>query len=93
MTAIKRVFMVDGKPFFPLGGQSSTSSAYNSNEIEPAFQAVKLLHGNTLLTDVYWEHIEPEEGKFDFSMVDDLLASARRHGLKLILLWFATWKK
>jgi hypothetical protein len=92
MTAIKRVFMVDGKPFFPLGGQSSTASAYNDRESEQAFRAVKLLHGNTLWTDVYWEHIEPEEGKFDFKMVDDLIASARRYGVKLILLWFATWK-
>jgi hypothetical protein len=92
MATVKRVFMVDGRPFFPLGGQSSTASAYNDKESETAFKAVKLLHGNTLWTNVYWEHIEPEEGKFDFTMVDDLLASARRYGLKLILLWFATWK-
>lgn len=92
MTAVKRVFTVDGKPFFPLGGQSSTSSAYNDKESEQAFKAVKILHGNTLWTDVYWEHIEPEEGKFDFKMVDDLIASAKRYGVKLILLWFATWK-
>jgi len=41
---------------------------------------------------VYWLQVEPEEGKFDFTGVDDLIASARRHGVKLILLWFATWK-
>ena len=93
MATVKRVFMVNGKPFFPVGGQSSTASAYNAEESEAAFKAVKLLHGNTLWTDVYWEHIEPEEGKFDFTMVDELLASARLYGLKLILLWFATWKK
>ena len=67
MTNVNRVFVVDGKPFFPLGGQSSTSSAYNDRESEAAFKAVKLLHGNTLWTDVYWEHIEPVEGKFDFT--------------------------
>ena len=92
MTEVKRVFKVNGKPFFPVGGQSSSSSAYNDSESEPAFKAVKLLHGNTLLTDVYWEQIEPEEGKFDFTGVDKLIANARRHGVKLILLWFATWK-
>src|SRR5271157_3084953 len=92
MTAVKRVFMVDGKPFFPLGAQSGTSNAYNDKESEPAFRAVKALHGNTLWTDVYWEHIEKEEGKFDFTMVDDLIASAIRYDVKLILLWFATWK-
>ena len=67
------------------GGQSSTSSAYNDSESEPAFKAVELLHGNTLLTDVYWEQVEPEEGKFDFTSVDNLLSSARRHQIKLIL--------
>jgi hypothetical protein len=92
MTTIKRIFTVNGKPFFPLGGQATTSSAYNDRESEPAFKAVKLLHGNTLLTDVYWENIEPEEGKFDFTMVDNLIAMAHRYELKLILLWFATWK-
>jgi len=88
----QRVFMVDGKPFFPLGGQSRNSSGYNQRESEAAFEAVKLLHGNTLEIPVYWEQIEPEEGRFDFASVDALLAGARRHGLKLILLWFGTWK-
>jgi hypothetical protein len=92
MTEVKRVFKVNGKPFFPIGGQSSTSSAYNDSESEQAFKAVKLLHGNTLLTDIYWEMIEPEEGNFDFTTIDALIASARRYGIKLILLWFATWK-
>jgi hypothetical protein len=92
MTEVRRVFKVNGKPFFPIGGQSASSSAYNDSESEPAFKAVKVLHGNTLLTDVYWEQVEPEEGKFDFTSVDNLLAMARRYGIKLILLWFATWK-
>ena len=52
MTVPERIFTVNSKPFFPLGGQSSTASAYSSAEIDPAFKAVKLLHGNTLLTDV-----------------------------------------
>ena len=48
MTAIKRVFMVDGKPFFPIGGQSCNSSGYNALEAEQAFKIVKMLNGNTL---------------------------------------------
>ena len=60
MTEVKRVFMVDGKPFFPIGAQSQTSSAYNDSESEQSFKAIKLLHGNTLITDVYWEQLEPE---------------------------------
>jgi hypothetical protein len=92
MKDIKRVFQVDGKPFFSLGGQARNSSGYNDAESETAFQAVKLLHGNTLEIPVYWEQVEPEEGRFDWSSVDALLASARRYSVKLVLLWFGTWK-
>ena len=92
MTQVKRVFTVKGKPFFPLGGQTHNSSGYNDKHSEIAFRAIKMLHGNTLEIPVYWNQCEPEEGKFDFTAVDELLASARRHGVKLILLWFATWK-
>ncbi|GAI49472.1 unnamed protein product, partial [marine sediment metagenome] len=90
MTDVKRVFMVNGKPFYSVGGQSRNSSGYNDSESETAFKAIKLLHGNTLEIPVYWEQVEPEEGKFDFTSVDALLASARRYGVKLIPLWFAT---
>jgi len=33
------------------------------------------------------------EGKFDFSCVDISIALARKYNLKIILLWFAVWKK
>ena len=92
MANVKRVFMVDGKPFFPLGGQAHNSSGYSTGTSEMAFKATKLLHGNTLEIPLYWDKIEPKEGKFDFTTVDELIASARRYDVKLILLWFGTWK-
>jgi hypothetical protein len=92
MTEIKRVFKVNGKPFFPIGGQSCNSSGYNDQESEQAFKIIKLLHGNTLEIPAYWNIVEPVEGKFDFTAVDALIASARRYDVKLILLWFASWK-
>jgi len=95
MTDIKCVFMVDGKPFFPLGGEWLYMSGYSvrsGSETDEALKAVKQVHGNTLAIPVYWDEIEPAEGKFDFANLDALLERARRHGVKLILLWFATWK-
>src|SRR5919199_2144770 len=55
----------------------------------PKLAAMKL---NTVVIPVYWELIEPAEGKFDFELIDGLLQEARRHGLKLVPLWFASWK-
>ena len=92
MKEVKRVFKVNGKPFFPIGGQTCNSSGYDDRASETAFKAIKLMHANTLEIPAYWNIIEPKEGEFDFTSVDALIASARRYGVKLILLWFATWK-
>ena len=92
MPEIKRVFSVSGKPFFPVGGQARNSSGYNAVEWETAFRAIHLIHGNTLEIPVYWEQIEPEEGEFDFANLEELLDQARKSKIKIILLWFGTWK-
>jgi hypothetical protein len=50
------------------------------------------LNFNTVLAPVSWELIEPQEGHFDFSLVDGLIHGARQHGLHLVFLWFGSWK-
>ena len=89
---MKRIFTVNGKPFFPVGGQGMNQAGQSAKEAEIAFKAVKALNGNTCLIPIHWSGVEPKEGKFDFSIVDELLTSAHKYNLKLILLWFATWK-
>lgn len=84
-------FMVDGKPFFMLGGQVHNSSAW-PGMMPQVWAAVKQMHLNTLEIPIYWEQVEPQQGKFDFSVVDLLLKQAREHQVRLVLLWFATWK-
>jgi hypothetical protein len=53
---------------------------------------VVAMHFNTVLAPVYWQLIEPREGLFDFSTLDGLIAGAREHKLRLVLLWFGSWK-
>jgi beta-galactosidase GanA len=60
--------------------------------MQPIWQRMRDLNINTVLTPVSWELIEPTEGSFDFTLVDDLLRAARSHDLRLILLWFGSWK-
>ncbi len=87
------VLYSDGKPFLALGGEVHNSSASDLNYMrEIVWPAVKRLGGNFLLVPVYWECLEPEEGAFDFTLVDGLLHQAEENGYKLGLLWFGLWK-
>lgn len=83
--------LVDGKPFLMMGGQIHNSSAWPS-ELPQVFESMQALHANTLEAPVYWEQMEPKESTFDFANVDALVQGAREHKLRLILLWFGTWK-
>ena len=86
--------IVDGKPFLVLGSQLSVNSASNleywKRVVFPRIVAQENL--NTVVAAVSWAKIEPEEGKFDFSVLDGVIADVRSHNLHLVLLWFASWK-
>lgn len=84
--------MVDGKPFIVLGGQAHNSSASNPADLVPVWNSLVAMHANTAEVPIYWELIEPQRGQFDFHTLDDVIQGARSHHLKLILLWFGTWK-
>lgn len=58
----------------------------------PRWKDIKAAGVNTVLAVVSWEQIEPKEGVYDFTVVDDLIADARANDLKLALLWFGSWK-
>lgn len=87
----RHAFLVDGKPFLMLGGQAHNSSAWPAL-MPGVWKSAEAMHLNTLEVPLYWEQIEPQPGKFDFSLVDTLLTQARQHNVHLVLLWFGTWK-
>lgn len=87
----RHTLLVDGKPFFIFGAQAHNSSAWPAM-MPTVFSAIKDIHANTVELPIYWEQIEPVQGKFDFSLIDTLLQQSRKHQVHLVLLWFATWK-
>ena len=84
--------IVDGKPFLALAGELSNNSATSLEYMKPVWPKLVEAKLNTVLAGVSWAQIEPQEGKFDFSVLDGVIRDARSHNLRLVLLWFASWK-
>jgi len=84
--------IVHDTPFLMLGGELGNSSASDMKYMAHVWPKLKAMHVNTILMPVYWELIEPKEGQFDFALVDELIASARTNGVKIVVLWFGSWK-
>ena len=84
--------IVEGKPYLALAMELTNSAASSREYMKPYWPQLKESGVNTVLAVVSWEMIEPEEGKFDFKVVDELIKDARANDLKLALLWFGSWK-
>jgi beta-galactosidase GanA len=82
---------VDGKPYWVLGAQVDNSSGW-PERLEAVWPAAEKMRLNSLEVPVYWEQMEPVRGKFEFGVVDAMLAQARAHKVRLVLLWFGSWK-
>ena len=85
--------LVNGQPFLVRGGELENSSASNLSYLrQEVWPRMVAMHFNTVIAPVYWQLIEPEDGRFDFASVDGLLRGARLNHVHLVLLWFGSWK-
>ena len=87
----RHALIVDGAPFLMLGAQVNNASAWPA-VLPKVWPMIDKLQANTVEVPIAWEQIEAQEGKFDFSFLDTLLEQAREHKVRLVLLWFGTWK-
>jgi len=84
--------MVDGQPFLVLAGELHNNSATSLEYMKPIWPRLAAMHLNTVLAPISWALLEPAEGQFDYTLVDGLIRNARSHHLRLVLLWFGSWK-
>jgi hypothetical protein len=85
--------IVDGKPFLALAGELSNTVSSDTERMKAVWPALaNKVHMNTILTGVSWDWIEPEEGKFDFHFIDQLIASANQYNVHIVWIWFGSWK-
>lgn len=83
---------VDDKPFLILGGELGNSTASDPAHLATHWPSLTRAGLNTVLAPVEWDQIEPQQGRFDFSVVDAVIEQARANDTKLVLLWFGAWK-
>lgn len=84
--------IVDGQPYLVLGGETANTISSDLAAMDAVWPRLVRLNLNTVLVAVAWDWVEPKEGAFDFALVDGLIAGARRHNLRLVFLWFGSWK-
>jgi hypothetical protein len=84
--------VVDGKPFLALAGELTNNAATSLPMMEPIWPKVVAGNLNTVLVGISWAQFEPEEGKFNYTQVDGVIAKARENNLHIVFLWFASWK-
>lgn len=84
--------IVDDQPFLILGGELFNNSATSLEFLEPLWPDLKKKSLNTVLAAVSWAQLEPTEGKFNYEIVDGVIRQAREHKMRLVLLWFGSWK-
>ncbi|MDD5367827.1 MAG: beta-galactosidase [Anaerolineaceae bacterium] len=87
-----KALFVNGKPYLILGIQLDCDDCFSFEPIDTLFPHAKEMGCNTIQPLLYWRTIEPEEGKYNFVLLDHLLEQARKNGLKIVLNWFGTYK-
>jgi hypothetical protein len=88
----KSQLYVKNEPFLMIAGELTNSTTGSAHYMHPIWNSMAKQNLNTVLAPVSWELIEPKEGSFDFSIVDSMILGARHEKLKLVLLWFGSWK-
>ena len=84
--------IVDGQPFLMIAGELHNSSASSADYMEQIWPKLKSINLNTVLATVTWDQFEPEEGKYDYALIDYLIEKSAENNLKLVVIWFASWK-
>lgn len=80
------------EPYLMLSGELHNSTSSTVASLDAALRSMKAMGLNSVIGSVSWEQLEPEEGVFDYQSIDNVIDAASRHGMRMTLIWFGTWK-
>ena len=81
---------IDGRPYLTLGIQYDYLNCTKIENFDYLFQHTVSMGCNTLFFPLRWLVLEPEEGKYNWEVLDHAIARCREFGLRMSLLWFGT---
>jgi hypothetical protein len=84
--------VADDQPLLLLAGELHNSTCGGFEYMRPVWKKMAGKNLNSVIATISWELIEPEEGRYDFRLVDSIIAGAGKEDLKLVLIWFGSWK-
>lgn len=87
-----RRLVVKGEPFIMLSGELHNSTPSTYEYLSTTWQSLKAMHLNSVIVTVSWEQFEPQEGTFDYTMIDHIIELAEKHQMPTVIAWFGTWK-
>ncbi|MDR1419753.1 MAG: beta-galactosidase [Treponema sp.] len=88
----RKALFVDGKPFIILGLQWDCDGCYTPEDMDPFFEHGQKMGLNAASLLLYWREVEPVEGEYHFEMLDHRIEMARKHNMKIVLVWFGSFK-
>lgn len=88
----QKVLYVDDQPFLILSLQLNCDSCYDEQTIDRLMRNARKMGCNAVALLLYWRLIEPREGAFDYSILKAMLQSAHKYNLRIVLVWFGSYK-
>ena len=85
-------FLVDGRPFLMLAGEFGNSTSSSLAYLAPRLEQIKAMNLNSVIATLSWEQFEPQEGTYDYTLIDGIIAQAEKTNLKVAIIWFGSWK-
>jgi len=77
------------EPFYMRGIETGFwDTRKDTTNYDRVFETYHKMGANAAMFMIHWINIEPQDGKFDFSFTDNIVAKAQSHSVKIVWVLF-----